>query len=117
MFPDFSDRIQLTRVMSLCVSGLVLNGAVPAHSQTAPLQPDPQDMRASFIAADTNHDNRLSWPEFRAAVVRIIEDRHDWRASSFKALSLPEQNAILHDRYLKMDSEKKGFLILSDWKP
>lgn len=83
----------------------------------APVQPDPEALRASFIAADKNHDNRLSWPEFKAAVVRIIEDRHDWRASSFKTLSLSEQNAILRDRYLKMDAGKKGFLNLSDWKP
>ena len=98
MFSDFPVGVQLARIVSLCAAGLVINGGFSAHSQAAPVQPDPEALRASFIAADKNHDNRLSWSEFRAAVVRIIEDRHDWRASSFKTLSLSEQNTILRDR-------------------
>lgn len=59
MFSDLPVGIQLAQVVSLCAAGLVLIGAAPAHSQTAPVKPDPEAVRASFIAADTNHDNRL----------------------------------------------------------
>ncbi|MCG4261947.1 MULTISPECIES: EF-hand domain-containing protein [Acetobacteraceae] len=100
---------------AILVAGLIGVAAIWPPAAGAPVD-DGRQRREAFLEADTNHDGRLSWAEFRTAVRRILARRDDFEARGFRELGETTQDELLKERFHKMDSGGKGYLTFEDWK-
>ncbi|GAN69683.1 EF-hand domain-containing protein [Acetobacter orleanensis] len=72
---------------------------------------------ASFQAADTNHDGRISYDEFEIFAKSRMATAGGMRAAMFKRLSPEDQKARLDGKLAQMDTKSKGYLTPDDWNP
>lgn len=95
----------------LGLAGPVLSDRVFAQDASA-------DRRvASFQAADTNHDGRVSRDEFEIFARSRMATAGGMRAAMFKRLSPEEQKARLDGKFAQMDTKGNGYLTPDDWNP
>lgn len=71
---------------------------------------------ASFQAADSNHDGKVSRSEFEAFAMARLNQASGPRAAMFKRLPPDEQKARLDARFAAMDPAGKGYLTMAEWK-
>lgn len=103
--------VAICGVVMLAMNALA--GAARAQSR------DPQQDRrlASFQAADTNRDGRISRDEFEAFARARIAASGGMRAAMFGRMDPDQQKARLEERFFQMDDDHKGYLTPADWQP
>ncbi|MCQ8277551.1 hypothetical protein NFI95_03680 [Acetobacteraceae bacterium KSS8] len=72
-------------------------------------------MPGDFAAADINHDDRVTLPEFESYARARLMAADGMRARAFRSMSPTEQDNRLKTRFEQMDRGGKGYLDRGDW--
>lgn len=98
---------------------LAFAAAAPAFAQTtAGTAPSTAQPPRAFTAADTDHDGRLSFAEFKAMVRRFEArraTRHPEAAAQMAKLTPEQLDTRLHKRFDRIDTDHDGFIEPAEW--
>lgn len=106
-------------ILRTLIPAFALVLATPALAQTTPPTPQPTQPPRVFIAADTDHDGKLSFDEFKALVQRLEARRaakHPDAASRVAKLTPDQLDARLHKRFDRIDADHDGFIETAEWQ-
>lgn len=108
----------MSPILRMLIPVLVIAAATPALAQTAPDAAPPAKLPRAFVAADTDHDGRLSFAEFKAMVQRFEARRaarHPEAAAQMAKLTPEQLDTRLHKRFDRIDTDHDGFIEPAEW--